>query len=227
MTDVQEENLSTDETSGDVNHPEVESTEPTVPGGAETYSGGELRDLGAGESNGSQPQGMPDRVESVKAAATGATLTPEGQTSALQWFLAPDADVEAESNEKVLELNMGTAENENWIRWTIQSVDMETIRAIRKNATQSREARRTGEADEHRVNVQVLIKGTVDPPIMKALTQLANETQQEIDPVEYVKNRFKSKPGLIPQIAGEIMSLSGFDSDDVREADQILAAGNS
>ena len=34
-----------------------------------------------------------------------------------------------------------------------------------------------------------------------------------------LKHRFRRKPGLIDQLAGRIMDLSGYDEEDVREAE--------
>ena len=45
----------------------------------------------------------------------------------------------------------------------------------------------------------------------------------EPDPAKALRQRFARKPGLIAQILTEIFSLSGYDDDDVREAQ---SAGN-
>lgn len=193
-----------------------------------TLSGEELVDLAerAGDTE-SADEASSGQGTAVKAAAEGRKLSPEGQSEALKWFLNPDLEAEEKASTETLMLNFGTDEKEKQVPWTVKGVDMETIRAIRNAAQNTRRTRRTGEADEHKVNLSVVVAGTVDPPIMEACAEVANATGKAVDPVQYLKDRFRTKPGFIAQIAGKIMSLSGFDADDVQEADQIEAAGNS
>lgn len=40
-----------------------------------------------------------------------------------------------------------------------------------------------------------------------------------ISPEMAVKTRFDHKPGLLAQIAGEVLSMSGYDDDDLRALD--------
>jgi len=193
-----------------------------------TLSGQPLREAAG---NADDPVGEPgDKKAAVKAAATvkpedAEKLTPQAQTDALEWFVGIDEDEAPET--KPLKLNFGTDETPKWITWTICPVSMETMRAIRQRATQSRAARRTGSVDEYRVNLEVVAAGTVDPDLQEAARRMHEAKTGPLDPVECVRIRFQKKPGFIAQIAGHIMSLSGFDDDDVQEVEQVAAAGNS
>ena len=187
-----------------------------------TLSGEPLRDAAgpaaeAGEMTGTQ---------AVKQAAAGRKLDPQGASKALDWFLSA-TPTENELETKVLQLNFGTTKAPEWIFWKITSVGINVMRQIRQRATNSRAARRSGNVDEYRVNLEVVVAGTVDPNLTEATRILAEEGRGPNNPAENLRLRFQSKPGYIAQIAGEIMSLSGFDDDDVQEAEQVKAAGNS
>jgi hypothetical protein len=199
----------------------VEEAASAEQSGQQTLSGKPLRDVSEGAESTQNLTG----AEAVKAAATGKKLTPSTQVDALQWFMNPDVDPEAPT--KTLRLNFGTGDKEMWVPWVIQPVEMETMRRIRDNASKSRKARRTGEIDEYSVNIQIVIAGTVSPPIGQAIKDLSQQSGEPVDANAYMKHRFHRKPGYISQIAGSIMSLSGFDAEDVQESEQVEAAGNS
>ena len=198
----------------------VEEVAPDA-NGQRTLSGQPLRDVGEGAESSQNLTG----AEAVKAAAEGKKLSASTQVDALQWFMNPDVDPEAPT--KTLRLNFGTGDKEMWVPWVIQPVEMETMRRIRDNASKSRKARRTGEIDEYSVNIQIVIAGTVSPPIGEAIRDLSQQSGEPVDANAYMKHRFHRKPGYISQIAGSIMSLSGFDAEDVQESEQVEAAGNS
>lgn len=193
-----------------------------APDGQQTLSGQPLRDVS--EGNTPVVENLTG-AEAVKAAAAGKKLSASTQVDALQWFMNPEVDPEAPT--KTLRLNFGDGDKEMWVPWTIQPVEMETMRRIRDNASKTRKARRTGEIDEYSVNIQIVIAGTVSPPITQAIRDLSKQTGEPVDATAYVKHRFHRKPGYISQIAGSIMSLSGFDAEDVQESEQVEAAGNS
>lgn len=132
---------------------------------------------------------------------------------ALDWFLADDAaDYTYE-----LELNVGPPRRPYWVTWVIKPVDLDTLRRIRKEATggnrAQRRARDTGEIDEVEANLGIVIAGTVSPDLKVAAQQ------EQRPPDELLRIKFARKPGLLGQIAGEIMGISGYDDEDVREVD--------
>lgn len=145
------------------------------------------------------------------AADEGKTLSDTEKMSATDWFLT---DEPADEQELIhtFELNVGSATNERWVSWTIRAVDMDTLRRIRRQASGSRAARRSGgEFDEIAANLKVVVEGTVDPNLHE-IGQRKNATPEAV-----LTHRFRHKPGLLGQISAEIMSLSGYDDEDVRE----------
>jgi hypothetical protein len=149
----------------------------------------------------------------VAAASQGGKLSNEEQSSALQWFLSDEPDA-GEVATRELELNVGSSDEPRWIAWVIRPIDESVIRAARREANGPRAQRRTGgEGDEARGQARIVVAGTVTPDLVAAAKQ-----QNIPDPAVAVRRRFSHKPGLLTQISGEIMSLSGFDDEDVREA---------
>lgn len=189
--------------------------------GQDTLSGGELRDA-EGESAVTDVE----PAAAVKGAAKGQDLSPEGQSQALKWFMAtaPDASVK---EVKVKKLNFGTSTKPEWVEWKVRPIGLDVLRGIRKKAANTREARRTGTADEYLVNLQIVVAATVDPDIKEASRLMYEQGIGPNDPVENLRTRFQGKPGYITQLAGEILSLSGFNEDDVTDADALEAAKNS
>lgn len=181
---------------------------------AYTDQAGQLKDLGEGDEH-EQRAGM----AAVEAAREGRKLTDGEATSALDWFLNEDPSAAAEETE-LKELNFGTQDNPKWVPWTIKAVPMETMRSIRKKAQGTRLARTTGETDEYRVNLEIVVEGTVDPPIKEATATLNREGRFSGDPVDALRAKFQPKPGYIAQLAGAIMTLSGFNDEDVRDAER-------
>lgn len=163
------------------------------------------------------PEGK-QAVEQV--AAHGKQASDGAKSSALEWLLS-DTEEDGD-NTLTFELNVGGAKpgQEHMIRWTIQPVDGELIRRIRRNAVAGRQGRRNAQegGDNEMVNRRLVVAGTVEPNISQAAQQLGIA-----DPAMVVERRFRRKPGLIQQLAVEILSLSGYDDDDVREVE---AAGN-
>lgn len=170
------------------------------------------------EQEGDEPRSRP---ELIQAAAKGEKLSPEEIVDATEWLLT-DTPLEDFTHE--LRINVGSARTEKWIDWLIRPVDLDTLRRIRKAAQgQTRAAQRraqtTGELDEVEANVRIVVEGTVEPNLRDVANQL-----QLVDPADVLRKNFAHKPGLLGQIAGEIMGISGYDDEDVREVD---AAKNS
>jgi hypothetical protein len=195
------------------------STVVTGPQGrqAGTASGQPLTDVAE-----RAPEAKSD-AEAVRAAAEGQKLQPEEHASALQFFLDARADAPQGVSTKTLELRVG----ERWFDWTIRPVDMDTMRTIRKRAMDTKQARRSGDVDENRVNLAMVVAGTVSPDLQDEARKAHRDGIGPPDPVQVLKMMMQDKPGYIAQIAGEIMSISGFDDEDVREAEQVEAGKGS
>lgn len=161
---------------------------------------------------------QPDREgqDLIQAVAADRSLSDVERADALDWFMSDDN----ESFTHVMQLNVGNPKKANWRDWEIRPIDMDTLRRIRKQST-TKGARRgdIGDLDEVEINLRIVVEGTVTPDL-----KVAAKNKGIIDPADALSHRFRMKPGLVGQIAGEIMSISGYDEADVREVE---AAGNS
>ena len=186
---------------------------------AETLSGEPLRDLDSGEAP------VTDSAEAVKAAADSKNperLDPATQQSALDWFLSSEPIGGKGGDITVVRLNVGSEDDPRWIEWKLRPIELDALRAIRKRAANTREARRTGNIDEFRVNLEIVTAATVEPNLVEAAEAMGSG-----DPVETLRARFYNRPGYITQLAGKVLTASGFDEEDVQDTAQVAAAGNS
>lgn len=133
-------------------------------------------------------------------------------TSALEWFLSEDPDEETEATH-ILEINVGIGENPKWVRWVVRPIDTDELRRIQRTTSA---LRRRGRQDDLAIdqlgNLKIIIAGSVDPDV----ETLARD--RGVTPEAMLQKQFRTKPGLIAQISGQIMALSGFDDEDVRDA---------
>ena len=151
--------------------------------------------------------------EAVKAVSNG-SKSPEDLKDATAWFLS-DQDANVMSTKR-FEVNVSAdPEVEHFVEWEVQAIARERIRQIRRKA---RVARRGGaeELDETKVNLMIAAEGTVTPDLATLAVQIGAQS-----PAHMLDRRFAHKPGLIDMIAGEVLAVSGYDEDDVRD----LAAG--
>lgn len=162
--------------------------------------------------------------DSVVRSAEGKRLTVEQSSDALDWFLSDDP-AEHDPTHK-LRVNVGTPDKPRDIDWVIKAVDLDTLREIRRQATGTRAQRRSGgDIDDIQINLQIVVEGTVYPDLREASQQvrLPGGGRGIADPTTALRMKFQRKPGLLGQIAAEIMSLSGYDDEDVRDAPEVEA----
>lgn len=147
----------------------------------------------------------------IRKAASSEELDETEQTDALEWFLSDEEDLVPED----IEINVGSRSRPNWIKWAIIPVDQDVLRNIRRQATAKQSGRRgraaDSEVDEGTASAKVVVAGTAHPDLKAAAKQ-----KNFADPSDAVKERFQRKPGLIVQISGQIMDISGYDEEDVR-----------
>lgn len=133
-------------------------------------------------------------------------------SSALDWFLAEEPDEETEPTH-VVEINVGVGENPHWVRWVVRPIDTDELRRIQRTTSA---LRRRGRQDDLAIdqlgNLKVIIAGSVDPDV-EALAR-----DRGMTPEGLLQKQFRTKPGLIAQLSTQIMALSGFDDEDVRDA---------
>lgn len=157
--------------------------------------------------------------QTLKAAAKGQPVTEPEIHDALEYYFAAEADPETEIVPTPLTLNLGTKDRPKKIRWEILPVpDTEITRIRRESVRGTRAQRRRGDAevDENLVARKVVALGTVTPD----LTALAGRMRVQ-DPTDALNAYFRKfgKTGLITQISGEILSISGWDDEDIQEAE--------
>lgn len=152
---------------------------------------------------------------------------------ATAWLLEA-FDERDEPVEKTLQLNVGSSTNPKWMPWVIKAVEGPQLRAIRARAADEMSERgRRGNAAQRnsilddsntaaRANAEIVLAGTVVPDL-KATAQM----RQLADATILVEEAFKRKPGLVDQVSTEIMELSGYDDEAVRDDMEVAAAGNS
>lgn len=159
-----------------------------------------------------EPATGPDLIKKL-ADPKGAEKASEGEKmDALEWFLSDDSDAFTHT----MELNVGTPNKPKWIGWEMKPVDLDTLRRIRRQAAGNRKSRRdnNGEIDEVEANLRIVVEGTVSPDMKEVA-----KAKGILDPADALRFKFQHKPGLLGQIAGEIMALSGYDDEDLREVD--------
>lgn len=191
---------------------------------SDTLSGEPLRDVS--DAAPSDDKTGADAVKAAAEAKDGKGLGEAVQQSALEWFVGSDPIGGADGDVTVVKLNVGSEDSPRWLEWTLRPIELDALRSIRKRAANTREARRTGAVDEFRVNLEVVAAATVSPDLREAARLLHEEGRGPLDPVEVLRQRFHSRPGYITQLAGKVLTASGFDEEDVQDADQVAAAGN-
>jgi hypothetical protein len=164
-------------------------------------------------------------AEAVKvvAEASDPTRVPQStQQSALDWFIGGEAMGGEDGDFAEVKINVGGEDKPKWIVWKLKPIELQQLRLIRKRAGNTRDAKRTGVIDEFQVNLEIVAVSTVEPSLSEAAKAMGG-----IDPVDALRERFKSRPGYITQLAGKVLTASGFDEEDIQDSTQVAAAGNS
>jgi hypothetical protein len=169
------------------------------------------------------PSGIPkDTLAKAVEGRLDAKRDSEQMADALDWLMEREADPDRAPEPKTLKLNLGTSDEPQWVRWVIVAVEDSKITAIREQSRKggNRRQRRAGtldaEIDEMQVARKMVVEGTVEP----AMGALAKRLGL-IDPADAVYEFFRKagKTGLITQLSGEILSISGWDDEDLQEVD--------
>jgi hypothetical protein len=179
------------------------------------------------------PADMPDIIREAvgvdpgtgQVPGIGEGEDPEEYIEALDWFLSEDPRDAGVGMEDV-KINIGTSTRPRYTSWTICTVDAEALNHIRQPPQRSRASRRAEAAGEmpqqeaSLVNAKIVLAGTLKPDMREAARRRGLLTGQEVDPskacLELLRWRFRNKPGLVDQLAGEILALSGYDEEDVK-----------
>lgn len=141
-------------------------------------------------------------------------ITVEDQSAATAWFLEGMPEQVAS---REIELNVGKFDEkgeliDHFVRWRVGAVDRDRIRQIRRQSRgRGRGAAAGQEEDDMKVNLRIAAEGTLDPDLGALASQKGIQ-----DPAQLLNMRFAHKPGLIDQIANEVLNVSGYDDGDVR-----------
>jgi hypothetical protein len=190
--------------------------------GEEAAPGGHLAELGrkAREMRESDDSDVlivdDDALEAREAAASG-NASEDDWDSVTEWLLGDT--VEAMTRKLSIRVG-GTDDEPRMMPWIIKAIPIDVIRMAERDATgnqqgQQRRRRPAGAPryDELKANLRVIVEGTVKPDLKQAAQEAGIA-----DPTVLLQRRLAMRVGVVAQIAGEIMSLSGFDESDVQAA---------
>lgn len=173
--------------------------------------------------------GQHDPSELIRRAAAqqdkqADTLNETEQEDATEWLLGAFDDPPAVTN--TLSVNVGgIGSHRREILWEIKAIPGPMIRKIRDQAEML--VRRQGPNPSgmgsagFNANVRIVIEGTTSPDIRQVAKR-----RNVVDAADVLMMALENKQGLIEQIAGSILTLSGYDQDDVQDALEVRAAGN-
>lgn len=175
-----------------------------------------------------------DKLDAVEQAGRGPVVRAAGATDAkdvepeledaLEYLLSAFTDPDSVVVTRVLRVNVGAPNKPRILRWTIRNIPGPMIRKIREDAEE--QARRTKGSSGAQAgfdgNVRIVIEGTVDPDVKAGAVSLG-----VMDSGAFLETALQGKQGLIEQIAGAILTLSGYDDEDVNDELEARAAGNS
>lgn len=160
------------------------------------------------------PKGADDvdlRKQAVSNVARG-SKHPEDLADATAWFLS-DADAGVTAH-RTFQLNVSANPDEpHWVTWTVQALSREQIRSIQRLSRPARQrASAQGEVDGIKANLGLAAEGTSNPDLDAIARDLGTQDKSDV-----LRRRFAHKPGLIDQIAQEVLTVSGYDDEDVRD----------
>lgn len=180
----------------------------------------------SGTDNGDGPK--PPDLAGKPAVLAAATNPPEAiadstAINATDWFLGAEANDDETVAWAWLPVNVaGPGKKERLVNFKIQVLDRDVIDQKRKEATRTK-ADGTSDMDGMEANLRIAIEGILEPNIKGDAKFRVVRGQEFMDPGDALRARFAHKPGVIDQIAGKILEISGYNNTDVKE---VKAAGN-
>lgn len=120
----------------------------------------------------------------------------------------------------------GVGGKAEFIEWTIKALPGELVRKIREDAEALvRRAGATG-AGATSASFQAAVRYVIEASTNPDVKGLAKQ-QGIANPADFLEEALHNKQGLIEQISGQVLALSGYDNDDVQDALEVRASGNS
>jgi hypothetical protein len=159
------------------------------------------------------------------------SATPADEADATAWMLAAWRD-EVPAAEHVLRLNVGSLSRPTWIRWRIRAVRRDVIEKLRDESlpSQNRAMRRSGasvtaqeqQQAQWKLNLRLVRAGTIEPDIGKVMAESGGFKDADV----FLEDVFKNNSGLVDIISNSILTLSGYDEDNVQDEIEGAATGN-
>lgn len=147
-------------------------------------------------------------LKAVEKAEKNEKLDGAEHSAATAWFLETDME---EVAKETFEIDVSSNPDEpRWIPWTVCALSRERIQTIRREAVTGKGAEAV--ADDMGANLRIAAEGTIDPPLKEG-----DLRGKYADPADALRFRLRHKPGLIDQIANKVISVTGYDDDDVRK----------
>ena len=141
-------------------------------------------------------------------------LDPTAVQSATEWFLS---DAPPEDPVRRFQINVGV-NKVHWGEWGVGPMERSRIKEIRE-ATMNRASRRQGGAsDDMAANLRIAAEGTREPDLGNPEMRKGPDGEVLPDKADALRYRLRNKPGLIDQIAAEVLAASGYDDEDIRAA---------
>jgi hypothetical protein len=165
------------------------------------------------------------RLEAVNVAADAKTedgrpdpekVTPQQAADATAWFMSSD---EEDEGWRDVDLNVAST-GEKWVRFRVQALPRERIDEIREQNVRTvfRDGKKVEETDQVASNTRISAEGLAIPDLSNPEMRVVRG-QKFMDPADALEARFAHKPGLIDQLTGYVLSVSGYNTDDVREVE--------
>jgi hypothetical protein len=150
-------------------------------------------------------------VDKAADSEDGSDLTEQEAQDGADWFTS---DEEEEEGYLDFDLNVAS-KGERWVRFRVQALQRKEIDLIRKQNTVEKPdgTRETNELD---ANVRIAVEGLIVPDLRKPEMRKVRG-QSYMDPADALEARFAHKPGLVDQITGKVIDVSGYGDGDLRE----------
>jgi hypothetical protein len=138
-------------------------------------------------------------------------LTEQEAMDGAEWFMS---DEEEDEGYLDFDLNVGQ-KSPKWVRFRVQALTRERIDQIRKQ-NQIIQPDGTIQNRELEANVRIAVEALISPNLSKPENRVVRG-QTFMDPADALVARFAHKPGLVDQITGKAIDVSGYNEGDIRE----------
>lgn len=153
-------------------------------------------------------------VQKAASVTDPQALTEQEAQDATDWFTSAEVETEGFHD---FELNVSNGKPK-WVKFRVGALPRERITEIRKQNTITilEGDREVKVPDETAINTRIAAEGLLNPDLKDPKNRTVRG-EQFMDPAAALAARFAHKPGLIDQITGETIDVSGYNDGDKRE----------